>query len=254
MSHYSFEVNDDATLELRVSAGRIDLTAAGGREISIDVSGNGADFIVAEQNGNTITVREERHLWGNRSVSIRAAVPVGTNLELALAAADLLSRVDLGRVTGKTASGDIDLGRVTGLELRTASGDVKVDTCTGTCEFGSASGNLRVHNVEGDIRASTASGDVDVERTAGRLEIKTASGDINIRSCFGESLEAGSMSGDIHLGVPEGTRVEAEIDSLSGEVRLPTRRPPGTDSVRQMRLRAKTVSGDIELRRVRAGG
>jgi hypothetical protein len=253
MSNFSFDVGDPATLEVRVSTGKIDFATASAGHITVDVSGSGADFIIVEQAGNTVTIREERHLWGSRTVSIRAAVPAGTNVELAVAAADVLSRVDLGRVFGKTASGDVDLGRVEALELRTASGDVRVDTCAGVCEFGSASGDLRIHQVEGDVRVSTASGDVTVERTAGRLEIKTASGDINIRSCFGDSLEAVSMSGDIHLGVPEGTRVEADIDSLSGEVKLPTRRPPGGDSVRQLRVRAKTVSGDIELRRVPSG-
>lgn len=250
MSHYVFDVGDSPTLDIRVSAGRLDLAPASNGKVSVDISGSGAEFILVEQAGDAVTIREEKHLWGSRSVNIRAAVPGGTNLEAAVASLDVVARVELGRVSGRTASGDFDLGRVGSLEVRTASGDVKIDTCSGRCEISSASGDLRVHEAEGDVVVSTASGDVGVERIRGRLEAKTASGDISVRCCAGDQIEAASLSGDISLGIPEGTRVEAEIDSLSGDVRLPARRPASGEAQKQMRVRAKTVSGDIDLRRV----
>lgn len=250
MSQYAFDVGREPTLDVRLSAGRLDLAATTNGTVSVEVSGSGAEFITVEQAGDTVIIREERHLWGGRSVNIRAAVPAGTNLEAAVASLDIVARVDLGRVAGRTASGDFDLGRVAALEVRTASGDVKVDTCGGRCEVSSASGDLRLHQADGDVLVSTASGDVTVERIRGRFETKTASGDISVRCCAGEQVEAISLSGDISLGVPEGTRVEAEIDSLSGDVKLPSRRPASGEATRHVRIRAKTVSGDIDLRRV----
>lgn len=247
MSQFTFGVGSQASLDVRVSSGRLDLVPAPDGQVVIDVSGSGAAHVVVEQSGDTVSILEERR---GRSVTIRAAIPAGTNLEVAVASLNIVSRVDLGRVVARTASGDIDLGRAATAELKTASGDVKVDSCTGRCDIISASGDVRIHLVSGDLSVSTASGDVGVERAEGRVEAKTASGDIRISRCFGNSVEATSMSGDVDLGLPEGTRVEAEIDSLSGDVVLPSRRAPNGESERNLKLRAKTVSGDVTVRRV----
>ena len=250
MSRYSFGVGSQPSLDIRVSSGRIDLAPSGEGEIVIDVSGSGAEFVVVEQNGDTISIREERRLFGGRSVNIRAAVPAGTSLEGAVASLDIVARVDLGRVSMRSASGDVDLGRVDSAEVKSASGDVKIDSCSGRCEVTTASGDVHIHQVTGDLSVSSASGDVGIESAEGRVEVKTASGDIRIGRCSGASVEAASMSGDVELGLPEGTRVEAEIDSLSGDVALPPRRPPDGQSERNLKLRVKTVSGDVVVRRV----
>jgi DUF4097 and DUF4098 domain-containing protein YvlB len=247
MSQFTFGVGSQASLDVRVSSGRLDLVPAPDGQVVIDVSGSGAAHVVVEQSADTVSILEERR---GRSVTIRAAIPAGTNLEVAVASLNIVSRVDLGRVVARTASGDIDLGRADTAELKTASGDVKVDSCTGRCDIISASGDVRIHLVAGDLSVSTASGDVGVERAEGRVEAKTASGDIRISRCLGNSVEATSMSGDVDLGLSEGTRVEAEIDSLSGDVVLPSRRPPNGESERNLKLRAKTVSGDVTVRRV----
>jgi hypothetical protein len=247
MSQFNFGVGSKPALEVRVSSGRLDLAPSQGGQVVIDVSGSGAAYVLVEQSADTISIREERR---GRSVNIRAAIPAGADLELAVASLNVVSRVDLGRVAGRTASGDIDLGQVDSLDLRTASGDVKVDSCTSRCDIITASGDVRMHLVAGDLSVSTASGDIGIERSEGRVEVKTASGDIRIGQCSGSSVEATSMSGDVDLGVPEGTRVEAEIDSLSGDVVLPSRRPPSGDTERNLKLRAKTVSGDVVVHRV----
>ncbi len=250
MSQFRFTVGSQPSLDIRVSSGRLDLAASSGGEVSVDVSGSGADLVVVEQNGDTIFIREERRLFGGRTVNIRASVPPGTGLEATVASLDISARVDLGRVVARTASGDIDLGKVDAIEVRSASGDIKASSCAGRCEITAASGDVRVEQVVGDLSVSTASGDIAVESAEGRVEIKTASGDIRVGRCSGGSVEAASMSGDVDLGVPEGTRVEAEIDSLSGDVVLPPRRPPGGETDRNLKLRAKTVSGDVVIRRI----
>ena len=250
MSRYSFNVGVQPSLDIRISSGRIDLAPSREGEIVIDVTGSGAEFVVVEQNGDTVSIREERRLFGGRSVNIRAAVPARTSLEGAVASLDIIARVDLGRVAVRSASGDIDLGLVDNAEVKSASGDVKIDSCTGRCEVTTASGDVRIHRVGGDLSVSSASGDIGIEMAEGRVEVKTASGDLRIGRCSGATVEAASMSGDVELGLPEGTRVEAEIDSLSGDVVLPPRRPPDGQTERNLKLRAKTVSGDIVVRRV----
>ena len=250
MSQFTFTVGNPASLDVRVSSGRLVLSPSNAGEVIIDIGGSGAEFVVVEQSGDTVSIREERRLFGGRTVNIRVLVPSGANLEAAVASVEILARVDLGRVVIRSASGDVNLGEVSTAEVKSASGDVKIEVCTGRCEVTAASGDVRIHRAAGDLSASTASGDITIERADGRVEVKSASGDISIGRCCGSSVEATSMSGDVDLGLPEGTRVEAEIDSLSGDVVLPSRRPPNGDTDHNLKLRAKTVSGDVLVRRV----
>ncbi|MGQ0847709.1 MAG: DUF4097 family beta strand repeat-containing protein [Actinomycetota bacterium] len=249
MSQFRFQVGAVATLGVRLAAGRFDIQPNTNGEILVEVSGSDADFVAVDQLGDVVTIREERRLFGGRTVNVRAAVPVGTNLEVGVASMDVVSRVQLGRVIGHTASGDLVLSDVASAELKTASGDVKLETCSGLCEVSSASGDVRAKEIGGDLVVSTASGDVNVERVLGRLTAKSASGDVTVRACAGTSAEVSSMSGDVYLGVPAGTRVEAEINTLSGRVRTPSTKSGQEEPTRKLRLRAKTVSGDIELSR-----
>jgi len=250
MSRFEIEPGMAPTIELRVAAGRVDFYPSRDGAIEIDVTGPGAEFVAVEQVGRVIVIREERRLFGGRTVSIRVGAPAGTNLDGSVASMDVCARgFDLGRVSLHTASGDLDLGSVESLTARTASGEVTVDTCRVDCEISSASGDIRAHRVEGDFLASTASGDVQVDEVQGRAEIKSASGDLRLSCSWGSSIELNSMSGDVVVGIPAGTKVDAQIDSLSGDVRFPPKRS-GVNPTRATRLRARTVSGDIEVRRV----
>ena len=247
-----FEIEDGtaATIELRVAAGRADFYPGPDGRVDVDVSGSGAEFVTVEQVGRVIMIREERRLFGGRTVNIRVTAPAGTNLDASVASMDLCSRgAQLGRVNLHTASGDVDLGLVETLIARSASGDITVESCRTNCEVSSASGDFRAQNVEGDLLVSTASGDISADRVEGRSEIKSASGDVRLDCCRGGQIELNSMSGDVTIGIPAGTRVDAQIDSLAGSVRFPSK-SSGAEPTRTARLKARSVSGDIEVRRV----
>jgi DUF4097 and DUF4098 domain-containing protein YvlB len=245
---YEFEIQDVPTIELRVGSGRADVQPGPPDKVEVDVTGSGAENVVVEQLGSTILIREERRLFGGRSVNIRISAPPGSHLDATIASVDVYARADLGRINIQTASGDLDLGQVDTASLRSASGGVKIDEVLNDCEISSASGDVRVHQVHGDLAVSTASGDIVADLVAGRCEIKSASGDLRVGCCRGGLIELKSMSGDVRVGIPAGTRVEAEIDSLSGDVRLPKKASVTPD--RNAKLRARTVSGDIEVTRV----
>ena len=246
--NFEFPVEDVPTIELRVAAGRADLHPGEPGVVTVDVTGSGSEYVVVEKLGSTILIREDRRVFAGRTVNVRIATPAGSHLEAMIASMDVFSRVDLGRVNVQTASGDLDLGHVESALVRSASGDIKIDTCANACEVSSASGDVRIHQVLGDLIVSSASGDVIGDRIEGRCELKSASGDLRISCCRGPLIELKSMSGDVRVGIPAGTRVEAEIDSLSGDVRLPPKSSATPD--RNTKLRARTVSGDIEVARV----
>ncbi|MGH8958064.1 MAG: DUF4097 family beta strand repeat-containing protein [Acidimicrobiia bacterium] len=246
---YEFSVDEIPTIEIRVASGRADFHPGAPGRVEVDVTGSGSEFVVVEQLGSTILVREERRLFGGRSVNIRVSTPPGSHLDATVASMDIYSRVDLGRINLQTASGDLDLGQADNVVLRSASGDVKIDEVLNNCEVSSASGDVRVHQVSGDLIVSTASGDIIADRIEGRCELKSASGEVRVGCCRGGLIELKSMSGDLRVGIPTGTRVEAEIDSLSGDVRLPKTKSSAAPD-RDAKLRARTVSGDIEVVRV----
>jgi DUF4097 and DUF4098 domain-containing protein YvlB len=250
MKSFSIEPGTAPNIELRVASGRADFYPGPEGSVEVDVTGSGAEFVVVEQVGRAIIIREERRLFGGRTVNIRVSAPPGSHLDASVASMDICTRgTDLGRVNLHTASGDIDLGTVDDLTARSASGDIKVDKCKSSCQASSASGDVRVHSVEGDFVVSTASGDILAERIEGRSEIKSASGDVRLGCCRGGQIELNSMSGDVSVGIPAGTRVEAQVDTLSGSVRFPPKQSGGNPT-RSTKLRARTVSGDIEVRRV----
>lgn len=248
--NYQFQITDIPTIEVRVASGRVELVPTEAKSVSVDVTGSGAEFIVVEQFGTTVLVREERRLLGGRSVNVRIGAPAGSHLEAILASMDITSRLDLGRVNLSTASGDVDLGQVDTGSIRTASGDIRVDESLNLLDVNSASGDVRVFRANSDISVSTASGDITVDRVDGRCEMKSASGDVRVACCAGSLIDLKSMSGDVRVGIPSGTRVEAEIDSLSGSVRMPAKSGNPAPVTRDTKLRAKTVSGDVEVNRV----
>ncbi|HEU4750085.1 MAG TPA: DUF4097 family beta strand repeat-containing protein [Acidimicrobiia bacterium] len=256
MSRYSFVSGSVPSIEVRVASGRLDLVESSDRSITVDVNGRGAENIVVEQNGDIVTIREDRNRFGDRAVSLRVAVPSGTAADITGASLDVHARASLDRVDARTASGELEFEDIGSGELRSASGDVSIERCDARCQISTASGDIRVEIIGGDAIIATASGDIHIELAESRVEAKSASGDIMFGCCSGHSVEIVSMSGDVRIGLPEGRVVEASIDSLSGEVRLPPRRtavgadPEGARARETVKLRLKTVSGDIQVTRV----
>lgn len=254
MSQYTFASGPSPALEVRVSSGRLDIIESSDRSITVDVRGRAAENLVVEQNGDTVTIREDRNRFGDRSASLRVAVPKGTAVDITAASLDVFARASLDRVNARTASGELEFEDIGSGELRSASGDVSLERCDGRCQISTASGDIRAESIGGDAIITTASGDVRIELAESRVEAKSASGDITVGCCSGNTVEAVSMSGDVVIGLPEGRIVEASIDSLSGEVRLPPRRTASTETgdagqKETVKLRLKTVSGDIQVRR-----
>jgi DUF4097 and DUF4098 domain-containing protein YvlB len=172
---------------------------------------------------------------------------------VAVASAQVTASVALGKVDIKSASGNIELGEVDVLTAKTASGDLEVESVSRGLRFTSASGDLRVvDHVGGSVVISTASGDVHVEHADGTLEMTSASGDAYVERFEGRSAAFKAMSGDVDLGIPERTRVELDINTRSGKVRLPDPDPGRKPPERHMDVRAKLVSGDFTIKR--AGG
>lgn len=252
-----YEVGRAPRLEVRIQAGRLDVEQGPEGSIRVEVDGRAADDVVVSSTGDVVSVSQQTsgtRTWsvlGGGGLRVHAIVPEGTDVSVAGASTDCFLGGRIGRLTVKTASGDVTAGDVDELEMKSASGDLRVDRVAGSLQVGSASGDVLVQEVEGRASVTVASGDLRIDRAAGDLRISTASGDVRIDRYEGSDLTVKSVSGDLRVGIPAGTDLELDISSFSGEVRLPERASGGeARSGRHVRFSSKSVSGDVTIDRL----
>ena len=219
-------------------------------------------------------------LWRKETdVVVLVRLPEGASVDVATAAGKITGEGTLGATRARTASGDVSLGPVEGdLSARTASGDVTAASVTGGAELTTASGSVRCGPVGQTALVKTASGDIDVESVAGRMTAETASGDIGVgvlqdgcdlktvsgdqrvRQLVMGKADFKTVSGDLTISVARGTAVTIDVESLSGalssEIELSSEGPddegPAGQSGPRAELRARSVSGDVRIRRTPA--
>lgn len=225
---------DEARIELHDHHGRPQLV------LDVPNKSRGFSFaLVFGRSGISCTIRcPEESLVSVRtkSADVRAKGTLG-GLDVASASGDVQAHAVTGGVSVKTASGDVrvrDIGG--GLSAQTASGDIEIDVVGGAVSVASASGDLRIGEAHDDVSANTVSGDQEHEVvTQGRLN-------------------ATSVSGDISIGVRRGSKVYLDCNTISGdtssELAVTTDAPAGDGPL--VEIRAKTVSGDIRIRRANA--
>lgn len=249
MSKYEqlFNVGDHPRVELATFSGDIYVTESERGAIHVTVSGSPDRFVI-EQRGDTVVVEPEPGVWFGRSTDITAKVPAGTSARLKCTSGDIRVDVPISRLDAAVASGDIRAGKVAGdASIKTASGDASIDEVEGALEMATASGDARIGRVGLELTMTTASGDAVIGSVGGSVRLRTASGDVRIRSFDGPELTAKSVSGDVTVGIRKRRRVDLDLQSLSGSLR--NRLPKGSGSApeKSLRLRVKSVSGDLTL-------
>lgn len=252
MIRQEFSVAGSPGIEVRIESGRVEIEegAPGSVEVSVDTHDPG--FIV-EQRGTSILVSSDKtQPWLSRGSSfVSIKTPVGSDVEIAVASAEVDCRLHLGKVAIKTASGDITLDRATTASVKTASGDTRLNGTEQALHHTSASGDLSVEDAcHGSVTISTASGDIRIGTCDASLVVNTVSGDVEIGRFSGRSGVFKGMSGDIDLGIPTGTSVDLDVNLLSGRLNLPEEGSERHDPVRHMTIGAKLVSGDLTISRV----
>jgi DUF4097 and DUF4098 domain-containing protein YvlB len=100
----------------------------------------------------------------------------------------------------------------------------------------------------GPAVVKTGSGDLEIGQAGDDVSMSTGSGDLKIASATKGKFSAKGASGDVVIGVPAGVPVWTDLSTVSGAIRSNLQgagQPePGQDYIE---LRAKTVSGDIQL-------
>jgi DUF4097 and DUF4098 domain-containing protein YvlB len=248
-----FPVDARARLEVNVPAGAIQVHAGDDGAVDVSIESTDAGEFEVSCIGSVVSVVQPSR-WGiirARGTRVVVRVPPGTDVEARSASADIELRGMLGAVRLRTASGDVDAEHVGRLEAHTASGNARVAGSSGDASFNTASGDVSVGRVDGRLTASLASGDLHAGSAGGSIDVGTASGDVSISRCDGDEIIVKTVSGDIHIGLPAGIRVEPEIATLSGRTSLPQAAARASSEPRRIvRVRLRSISGDIRVDRL----
>ena len=274
----TYTTSGPVTLTVRFAAGDLRVEGVDRADVEIDVqprSSSGADreyadATVVEQLGDEIRIiAPDPGGWMRRSGSlrVRASVPLGTAVTVAVESADVALAGALGGVDLTTSTGDTIIERAETLAVtansadvvcravdgdatvKTASGDVRLGHLGGTGHFFAASGDVSV-DAAGAAEFKAASGDVKIGRVDGSVNGKTASGDVRLGSVKSGAVEVDTASGDVTIGVAAGVSAWLELHSLSGDVSsaLGDVSAPDDDD-RTVAISVRTLSGDIRILR-----
>lgn len=236
-------------LEVGIPSGDIEVETTEGEESSVTVEGD--DRLLEE-----VEIRQD----GNRVViSYRGKGKFGFSLSPLSIVFGSELRVHAtvphrAAVKVKTASADTKLeGRFGALGVNSVSGDVRLrGEATGGANLKTVSGDADLDRVEGDLSAHTVSGDLRIGPIAGSSDLKTVSGDIKLQVVTAGDVRFTSVSGDIEIGIAQGSAVDVDAGSTSGdlssEVPLASEPVPGeSDAGPTVVLRGRTVSGDVKV-------
>jgi len=228
---HEFATHEPPRLRVAFASGRTEIETGETAETVVEVDADQDEFHV-EERGREIVLEQRKKFGRGRSFDVRVRAPHGTDLEVEVASADLRVRGRLGEARIRSASGEVELETVEGrLDLNTASGDVVVRSAAGG----------------GSVR--TASGDVIVGDSRERLSVNTASGDMNLEAIAEGALDLKSASGDMRIGIRQGSRFRVDARSLSGDT-VSELEVLGVETATEgplVDLKAASMSGDIRI-------
>ena len=252
MNHtQQFKVGERLSVDIEVRTGSVDVRSGASGSATVQLDGSNTDDWQVIQLGDSLVIRPA----GRRARAVRmlVEVPPSTDVEIKGVSADLTLVGALGATRVHTVSGNVRIDSVSRLDVNSVSGDVRATTVAGDASLTTVSGDVDVREVAGRLNASSSSGDIRVSTVADDLNIGTTSGDVRCDCARGASVGVKCISGDVIVGLPAGIRVEPDISTLSGRTTLP--KPSGAPPVsapRVVRVRLRTVSGNITIERVTA--
>ena len=183
-------------LDVRVQAGRVDITTSETDKTTVDIEPlDGGDAALAAieaarqdlrpvGDGHRLLIevpkRPRLFGWNEPEVLVRIHCPDGAAVVAKTASADIELHGRSGAFSAKTASGDVTVETAAGdVDVKTASGDVAFGSIAGRANVNTMSGDLVLYEAPGPVSAHTMSGDLRVERlSSGVAELRTMSGDI----------------------------------------------------------------------------
>ena len=282
MRSETFSTPGPVRLDLELPAGSIEIETAETDETHVALEADShkeqvqemvADArISCERRGDgfevTVAVRTRQGVWisfskgpdirlGTPDMRLRITCPRGASLDARTKSADLRASGELAAVDFKSAAGDLYAETTSDAFVKTASGDVHLDTVNGLLDVKSVSGDIHVGSVAAKANLQAVSGDIHIRENGGSVSANTVSGDQRYEAVVNGRVELRAVSGDIAVGIRRGSRVFIDANTVSGstssefELSDAPQAPPNPDAP-LVEVFAKTVSGDVRIERAPA--
>jgi hypothetical protein len=201
----------------------------------------------------------------NGSVVITIDLPAGSSLVAYLAHSSVHADGSFGECELHMASGRVQFDRISALQANIAAGEVTIGHIAERANIDGGAFAMRISEVKdtvklsstgagqtwighasADLDLSSAHGGFDIDRADGSVTAKTADGAIRIGRLTRGQAELMNRSGNIEVGISEGTAARVDAKSERGFVRnsVPSQENPDPPD-NMVTVRARTRYGDI---------
>ena len=259
----TFDTPEPIAVRVEAAAGYIRLVAADRDDTVVALrphdDSRPADVRAAEQtrvqyDNGKLTVSAARRgfaLFRGGAIDIDIALPSRSRLKAAVASADVRAEGEFADCRISTASGNLDVDHVQGnLKAATASGSITVQAVAGNVSVAAASGSATIGQLDGDLVFKAASGDLSVARLCGGVRAHTASGSVTVATAVRGAISASTSSGEVGVGVAEGTAARLDLVTASGVVTNLLESADGpAEGDDTLQIHVRTASGDIDIHR-----
>ncbi len=204
----------------------------------------------------------------NGSVVINIELPAGSSLVAYLAHSTVHADGSVGECELHLASGRLQLDRINALQANIAAGEVtigriaeranidgaafamRISEVKDTVKLSNSGGQTWIGHASADLDLSSGSGGFDIDRADGSVTAKTGDGNIRIGRLTRGQAELTNGSGNIEVGIGEGTAAKVDANSERGSVRnsVPAQENPDP-SDNKVTVHARTRHGDIIIQR-----
>ncbi len=218
--------------------------------------------------GGQLSVKTTASGDKNGSVVITIDLPAGSSLVSYLAHSSVHADGPFGECELHMASGRVQLDRIDALHANIAAGEVtighiaeratidgaafalRISEVEDTVKLASSGGQTWIGHASADLDLSSGSGGVDIDRADGSVTATTASGAIRIGRMTRGQAKLMNGSGNIEVGIGEGTSASIDVDSERGAVHNFLSSHGNSDpSDHEVMVHARTRHGDIIIQR-----
>ncbi|RDI25341.1 DUF4097 family beta strand repeat-containing protein [Lentzea flaviverrucosa] len=280
----AFPTPEPIFLSIQLPAGEVHVVAGPVVETTVVVepvdAGNAADVAAVERTKvehtpGKVVVRAPGSAKGRRgrtdgAVAVRVTLPEDSHVRAGSAWANFRAEGRLGVCRLDTVTSAIQLdrtgmlqvlavraeltvGRVIGqVKVATRSGSLWFDEIDGSAVIKNDNGECTIGTVTGPLRLVGANGEFTVDSAGAEVRSKTAYGAVRIGELLGGTAMLASASGEVEIGIPEGTAARLDVSTVRGIIYnglTEVDRPSGGD--RTVDVHAHTFDGDIIIRRTR---
>ncbi|MDP9144202.1 MAG: DUF4097 domain-containing protein [Actinomycetota bacterium] len=201
------------------------------------------------------------------SVDVTIELPTDSNVHGEAGWADFRGNGRLGDIRIKTGAGDIRLDSTRQLHLASGAGSVTVNAAAGHTELTTA-GEMRIGEIDGDaeiknlngktwlgevtgaLRVKSANGDISVDRALAEVVAKTANGNIQIGEVVSGSVELATASGELEIGIRDGTAAWVDAKTQFGRVHNDLGSTDAPEASQEtVQIQARTSFGNIVIHR-----